>query len=61
MVNPHDLGDMAAKMRRMLALSPEERRRLGEKSRRHASHFTWEKAARRMIDIFAAVAARGTG
>jgi len=52
MVNPHDLNDIAIKMRRMLALSPEERRRIGEQNRQHAQFFTWEKAARRMIALF---------
>jgi glycosyltransferase involved in cell wall biosynthesis len=52
LVNPHDIGDMASKMQRMLALSPEARRRIGERNQQHARLFTWEKAARQMIEIF---------
>lgn len=53
MANPHDLGDMAGKMQRILDLSLDERRRIGDKNQLHARNFTWEKAARRMIALFA--------
>jgi glycosyltransferase involved in cell wall biosynthesis len=52
LVNPHDISDMAGKMQKMLVLSPEARRQIGEKNRQHARLFTWEKAARQMIEIF---------
>ena len=52
LVNPYDIGDMAEKMQRMLTLSPEVRRLIGEKNRQHARLFTWEKAARKMLDVF---------
>ena len=52
LVDPYDIIDIAAKMQRMLNLSTEERRQLGEKNRQHAKNFTWEKAAARMIEIF---------
>lgn len=52
LVDPHDIGDMADRMQRMLALSPEARRLIGEKNQQHARLFTWEKAARQMIGIF---------
>ncbi len=52
LVNPYDIGDMADKMQRMLALTPEARRQIGEKNRQHAQQFTWEKAARQMLEIF---------
>ncbi len=55
LVDPHDIGDMAGKMQRMLALSPEARRRIGEKNQQHARPFTWGKAARKMLEIFQAL------
>ena len=60
-LDPHDPGDIAVKMRRMLALAPDERQRLAEKNRQQARTFTWEKAARQMVGIFEAVAAKGAG
>jgi glycosyltransferase involved in cell wall biosynthesis len=55
LVNPYDLDDMAAKMQRMLELSPEEHRRISEKNQRHSRNFTWEKTAGQMIEIFEAL------
>lgn len=52
LVNPYDIGDMADKMQRMLALSPEARRQIGEKNQQHARRFTWGKSARKMLEIF---------
>jgi glycosyltransferase involved in cell wall biosynthesis len=52
LVDPYDIGNMAQKMERMLALSPDERRRIGAGNQQHARNFTWEKAAVRMIEIF---------
>jgi glycosyltransferase involved in cell wall biosynthesis len=52
LVDPYNITDMAAKMQQMLALSPEERRRLGERNQQHAKNFTWGKAAGQMIEIF---------
>jgi len=52
LVNPYDLGDMAGKMQRMLELPPEARRRIAERNQQHARVFTWEKAARQMLNIF---------
>jgi glycosyltransferase involved in cell wall biosynthesis len=52
LVDPYDITAMAAKMQQLLALSPEERRRLGERHQHHAKNFTWEKAAGQMIGIF---------
>jgi len=53
LVDPHNIGDLAKKMQRMLALSPDERRQVGERNQQHARNFTWEKAAVQMIEIFA--------
>jgi len=52
LVDPYDIGNMAQKMQRMLALSPDERRQIGAGNQRHARNFTWEKTAARMIEIF---------
>lgn len=52
LVDPHNIGDIAARMQQMLALSPEARRQIGETNHRHALHFTWEKAAGKMLEIF---------
>jgi glycosyltransferase involved in cell wall biosynthesis len=55
LVDPHDINCIATKMQRILALSPDELRQMGEQNQNHARNFTWEKAARRMIEIFEAV------
>jgi glycosyltransferase involved in cell wall biosynthesis len=52
LVDPHDAGDMAGKMQQLLALSSIERELLIVKNRQHVQNFTWEKAARRMMEIF---------
>ena len=52
LVDPHDIGDIAQKMQRMLALSPVLRQELAVKNRNHARNFNWNKAAREMIAIF---------
>jgi glycosyltransferase involved in cell wall biosynthesis len=53
LVDPHHAADMAGQMQRMLALSASERAALIVKNQHHVQNFTWEKAARRMIEIFA--------
>ena len=55
LANPYDIGDMADKMQRMLALSPEARRNIGERNQQHARLFTWGAAARKMLGIFEAL------
>jgi glycosyltransferase involved in cell wall biosynthesis len=52
LVDPCQPADMAGKMQRMLALSPDQRRGLVEKNQKHARNFTWDKTAGRMIEIF---------
>ena len=52
LVDPYDFSDMAGGMQRMLALSPAQREELAANCRDQARHFTWEKSARQMIEIF---------
>ena len=52
LVDPYNPADMADKMQRMLALSPDRRHEIVEKNQKHARNFTWEKTASRMIEIF---------
>jgi glycosyltransferase involved in cell wall biosynthesis len=52
LVDPYQPADMADKMQRMLALSPDRRRELMEKNQKHAREFSWDKTARKMIEIF---------
>jgi glycosyltransferase involved in cell wall biosynthesis len=52
LVDPYQPADMAGKMQRMLALSPDRRRELTEKNQKHVREFTWDKTARKMIEIF---------
>lgn len=53
LVDPHNIGNIAQKMQRMLALSPALRQDLVIKNRNHAQNFNWDKTAREMIAIFA--------
>ena len=52
LVDPHNPADMAGKMQRMQALSPDRRRELVETNQKHARSFTWDKTANQMIEIF---------
>jgi len=52
LVDPYQPADMAAKMQRMLALSPDQRRKLIETNQSQARNFTWDQTANRMIKIF---------
>jgi glycosyltransferase involved in cell wall biosynthesis len=56
LVNPADTGDIAAKMQQMIQLAPERRAALIAQNIAHARTFTWEKAAREMMAVFASVA-----
>jgi glycosyltransferase involved in cell wall biosynthesis len=42
-VNPYNLDEVALGLRRVANLSPEERRRLQERARQRAAHFTWAR------------------
>ena len=53
LVDPYNIGNIAQKMQRMLALPPALRQELSVKNRNHARNFNWDKAAREMIAIFA--------
>jgi len=53
LVDPCNPADMAGKMQRLLALSPDRRQAVIEKNQNHARNFNWDKAAREMIAIFA--------
>jgi len=55
LVDPYQPADMAAKMQRLLALSPDQRRELVEKNQNQARNFTWDKTANQMIKIFEAL------
>ncbi len=49
-----DAGDLAAKLRELLALPPEKRRALGEAARRTVvERWSWESVARRLLEPFA--------
>ncbi|HEY1369069.1 MAG TPA: glycosyltransferase family 4 protein [Gaiellaceae bacterium] len=49
-----DAADLAAKLRRLLELDPEERRQLGEDARRAAvEHWSWARVAERLLAPFA--------
>ena len=52
LVDPYDPADMADKMQRLLALSPDGRQAVIEKNQKHARNFTWDKTARQMVEIF---------
>lgn len=52
LVDPYNPADMAGKMQRMLALSPDRRRELVETNQKRARSFTWDKTANQMIEIF---------
>ena len=56
LVDPCQPADMAGKMQRMLALSPDRRRELMEKNQKFVREFTWDKTARKMIEIFKGLA-----
>jgi glycosyltransferase involved in cell wall biosynthesis len=50
---PGDSEELASKLRDLLALPPEERRRLGEAARRAAvERWSWQKVAARLLDPF---------
>ena len=53
LVDPGDTRDIAETMQRMLALPRAQRDGMIERNQKHARGFTWEKTARRMIDLFA--------
>jgi glycosyltransferase involved in cell wall biosynthesis len=55
LVNPADIGDIAAKMQRMMGLPQAQRAELIAKNLQHARTFTWEKAAKEMMAVFAKV------
>jgi len=49
-----DAGDLAAKLRELLALSPGDRRALGEAARRTVvERWSWTSVARRLLEPFA--------
>jgi glycosyltransferase involved in cell wall biosynthesis len=52
MVDPHNPTDMADRMQRLLALPPNQRNEIIKKNEKHARGFTWDKTARRMIQVF---------
>ncbi len=52
LVDPYKISEMGKKMEQMLALSELDRRQISERNQQHARNFTWEKAARQMIEIF---------
>ena len=52
LVDPRNPADMAGKMQRLLALTTAQRRELMEKNQKHARNFTWDKTAKKMIEIF---------
>jgi glycosyltransferase involved in cell wall biosynthesis len=56
LVDPRQPVDMAGKMQRLLALSPDRRRELIEKNQKYVREFTWDKTARKMIEIFKGLA-----
>jgi glycosyltransferase involved in cell wall biosynthesis len=55
LVNPADIGDIAAKMQRMIALDPARRCELIERNAAHARTFTWEKCARQTVAVLEGV------
>jgi glycosyltransferase involved in cell wall biosynthesis len=49
-----DAGDLAARLRELLALAPDERRALGEDARRTVvERWSWSSVARRLLEPFA--------
>ena len=58
LVDPYNPADMADRMQRLLALTPDRRQAVIEKNQRHARGFTWDKTAGRMIEIFEGLTAR---
>ncbi|HWQ52420.1 MAG TPA: glycosyltransferase family 1 protein [Bryobacteraceae bacterium] len=52
LVNPEDTGDMAAALEKLIRDEP-FRRELGEKGRRRAAEFTWERAATATWSVYA--------
>jgi alpha-1,3-rhamnosyl/mannosyltransferase len=56
-VDPHNVEELAAAMDRLFC-SEELRRSLGERAIRRASEFSWETAARQLLEVFEYVRAR---
>jgi glycosyltransferase involved in cell wall biosynthesis len=50
-VNPYDPAEVAAGLRRLVELSPAERRRLQERARRRAATFTWARFYDGLADV----------
>lgn len=56
LVNPFDVNDIARALADVFAASAAERREIGERSRAHASRFTWSAAAERIGDLYRSLA-----
>lgn len=52
LVDPYQPADMADKMLKMLALSPEHRQTLISTNKAYVQRFTWRNAARQTIEVF---------
>jgi glycosyltransferase involved in cell wall biosynthesis len=52
LADPYDVESLAAAIRRMLELPPARRADMVCNNQRHARSFSWEKAARRTIEVF---------
>jgi len=55
--DPSDAADLAAKIKRLMD-DPATRADLKDRGRRHAERYTWERAARKMMDLVNGVAGR---
>lgn len=60
LVDPHDPGDIAAGIRRVLT-DPSLREELVERGFRRAGQFSWERCARETLDLFEQLASVGHG